>query len=369
MCRERFDVTQLINLLSWQPGHSGFGSYVQRVMPGLPGVRLQLNAQGSACLIPAERWSLQAPPLAPGRLMRFLQRNAMVQHGQPLKRLLRGADVKPELIYSPFFDALLGFAKIPQLITCHDLTPLSHPNSRRAWLKYRLWQPRHLACASQVVAISQHVADQLIAFGVAADRIAIVPNGIAVLHPPVPAPTSDDLIVIARHDANKNLRGLVRALAGVQRRLPRWRGLVRIVGRGVAASAELQGLKRALPRPEALVFIDRLSATDLRTTLRGSLALVSASLEEGFDYPVLEAKAEGIPTVLSDIPVHREFHDTSSLFFPVDDDGAVLADHLSRLTADRLLWRQLSLSGLDRARSLSVESQQQQILRLMNEIR
>ena len=67
-----------------------------------------------------------------------------------------------------------------------------------------------------MVAISRHVADQLIAFGVAADRVVVVPNGIAVLRPPVPAPASEDLLVIARHDANKNLRGLLKALATAQ---------------------------------------------------------------------------------------------------------------------------------------------------------
>ena len=41
-------------------------------------------------------------------------------------------------------------------------------------------------------------------------------------------------------------------------------------------------------------------------------------MEEGFDYPVLEAKAEGIPTLLSQIPVHVEFHAGSSLFFPAE---------------------------------------------------
>ena len=34
-------MTRLINLLSWLPGHSGFGSYVQRVVPQLDGLRLQ----------------------------------------------------------------------------------------------------------------------------------------------------------------------------------------------------------------------------------------------------------------------------------------------------------------------------------------
>ena len=327
-------------------------------MPGIPGIRLQLNAQGQACLIPFEQWASQAPPLAPSRLMRLLQRNAMVQHGQRLKRLLRRADLQPELIYSPFFDALLGFPQIPQLITCHDLTPLSHPNSRKAWLKYRLWQPRHLACATQVVAISQHVADQLVAFGVAADRLVVVPNGIAVVRPPVPAPASEDLLVIARHDANKNLMGLLKALARAQQRLPQWRGVLRIVGRGVVDSEELQAWRGGLPRPEGLELIQQLNPGQLLSTLRSSLALVSASLEEGFDYPVLEAKAEGIPTLLSQIPVHAEFHAGSSLFFPAEDGEEAFAAALARLLADSRLWWDLSASGRELALCLSVTHQQ-----------
>ena len=351
-------MTLLINLLPWQPGHSGFGSYVQRVVPGIPGTRLQLDVQGRACLIPFDQWMTQAPPLAPGRLMRLLQRNAVIQHGQRLRRLLHRADLQPEVIYSPFFDALLAFPQIPQLITCHDLTPLSYPNSRKAWLKYRFWQPRHLACATRVVAISRHVADQLIAFGLASDRVVVVPNGIAVVRPPVPAPASEDLLVIARHDANKNLLGLLKALATAQKCLPQWRGVLRIVGRGVVASPELQGLRRALPRPEGLELIQELNAVDLLAMLRSSLALVSASMEEGFDYPVLEAKAEGIPTVLSQIPVHVEFHAGSSLFFPAEGGEEAFAAALARLLADSRLWWDLSGSGRELALSLSVTHQQ-----------
>lgn len=355
------DLTRLINLLSWQPGHSGFGSYVQRVMPGIPGIRLQLNAQGQACLLSPEQWTAEAPPLASGRWMRLLQRNAMVQHGLRLKSLLLRADLQPELIYSPFFDALLGFPQIPQLITCHDLTPLTHPNSRKAWLKYRLWQPRHLACATRVVAISRHVADQLIAFGVASDRVVVVPNGIAVVRPPVPAPASEDLLVIARHDANKNLGGLLKVLATAQQRLPQWRGVLRIVGRGVEVSPELQALRRALPRPEGLELIQELNSVELLTMLRNSLALVSASMEEGFDYPVLEAKAEGIPTVLSLIPVHVEFHAGSSLFFPAKGGEDAFTAALARLLADSRLWWDLSASGRELALSLSVNHQQRSL--------
>ena len=253
---------------------------------------------------------------------------------------------------------MLAFPQIPQLITCHDLTPLSNPNSRKACLKYRLWQPLHLACATRVVAISRHVADQLKAFGVASDRVVVVPNGIEVVRPSVLAPASEDLLVIARHDANKNLVGLLKALAKAQERLPQWRGVLRIVGRGVVASAELQALRRALPRPEGLELIQELNPVELLAMIRNSLALVSASLEEGFDYPVLEAKAEGIPTVLSQIPVHVEFHAGSSLFFPAEGGEEAFAAALARLLADSRLWWDLSASGRELALSLSVTHQQ-----------
>ena len=361
-------MTHLINLLPWQPGYSGFGSYVQRVIPAISGNRLQLNRHGKPSLISFDDWNPEIPPPAALGLMGFLQANGMVQHGVSLKSLFYRLGFEPGVIYSPFFEALLCFPEIPQLITCHDLTPLNYPNSCKAWLKYRFWQPRHLACATLVVAISRHVADQLLELGMSIDRLVVVPNGIAEVEFPVLSPQSFDLMVIARHDTNKNLRGLLRAIAGVQRLVRNWHGVVRIVGRGVAASSELQALRRALPRPDGLVLIDQLDPQSMRATIRSSLALLSASLEEGFDYPVLEAKAEGIPTLLSDIPVHREFHHNSSLFFPIDDDGSTLADHVSQLMDDSLAWQHLSTAGLLMTRTLSVQDQQQQIIGLIEQL-
>ena len=116
----------------------------------------------------------------------------------------------------------------------------------------------------------------------------------------------------------------------------------------------MQLLHRQLPRPEQVELIEELPKDQLVTCLRSSLYQFPLDTEEGFDYPVLEAKAEGIPTVISDIPVHQEFH-AELLFFPVDDDGTVLAGHLMDLCRDQTLWRDLSQRGLVLARSLSVE--------------
>ena len=80
--------------------------------------------------------------------MRFLQRYSLVQHGLDLPALLQRYGLvvdQLEGIYSPFFDALLLWPEIPQLITCHDLTPLVVSNSRKAWLRYLFWQPSSLS--------------------------------------------------------------------------------------------------------------------------------------------------------------------------------------------------------------------------------
>ena len=353
-------MTRLINLLSWLPGHSGFGSYVQRVVPELEGLRLQLGEDGHGRLVESSQWTTDSPPWAPVSSMRFLQRYSLVQHGLDLTELLQSqglAAKQLEAIYSPFFDALMLWPDVPQLITCHDLTPLVASNSRKAWLRYRFWQPRHCRVATRLIAISRYVADQLVDFGVEAERIEVIPNGISILRLPVQSPSSEDLLALARHDVNKNLPALFRGIAQLQRRWPQWQGVLRIVGRGGRQSALVKKMHCQLPRPQQVVLIDSLPQTQLLQHLRSSLALLSASTEEGFDYPVLEAKAEGTPTLISDIPVHREFHLDSSLFFPVDDDGGALADHVIACLQDRDLWVQLSQAGFELAQQLSLDAQ------------
>lgn len=364
-------MTTLINLLPWQPGHSGFGSYVKRVVPGLPGLRLQLDVEGKGSLVPPEQWSGEMISWAPSRRMRLLQRYSLGQHGLDLDRLLQrhglqSADLAG--VYSPFFDALLCWPQVPQLITCHDFTPLRQSNSRKAWLRYRYWLPRHVRCARRLIAISGTVADQLIEFGAPASDVVVIPNGIAVERQAVPTPGSEDLLVLARHDANKNLAALLKAMAGVQCLLPHWRGTLRIVGRESRLTPGLKQLVAQLPRPDQVQWLVSLTREALLSQLRSSLALVSASTEEGFDYPVLEAKAEGIPTLISDISVHREFHNGSSLFFPIDDNGESLAAHIKALCSGDSTWQQLSTHGYALAQSLSVERQQAQICSQLEEI-
>ena len=98
-------MTQLINLLSWLPGHSGFSSYVQRVVPGLDGLRLQLGEDSRVTLFTPEKWSTEPPVWASGGGKRFSQSYSLVQHGLVINALFKRDGIKLnhfEAIYSPF---------------------------------------------------------------------------------------------------------------------------------------------------------------------------------------------------------------------------------------------------------------------------
>ena len=351
----------LTNLLSWLPGHSGFGSYVQRVLPAIEGYRLQLGDMGQCEILPAHKWTVKPPSWSPNWQMRLLQRYNLVQHGLNFNDVFRHNNLninQVEVIYSPFFDALLAINDVPQLITCHDLTPLVESNSRKAWFRYRYWQPRHCNAASRLIAISSYVADQLMQFGVDSRSIEVIPNGINIERPPVNSPRSENFLVLARHDINKNLPFLLKGIAQLQMLCPHWKGVFRIVGKKGRQTSLVQNLHRQLPNPDQVLFSDTMSQEELIATLRSSMALISASTEEGFDYPILEAKAEGVPTVISNIRVHREFHNDSSLFFSLSDNGLDFSHQVSKLLSDFSLWSQLSREGISLAQSLSLKNQQ-----------
>jgi glycosyltransferase involved in cell wall biosynthesis len=80
--------------------------------------------------------------------------------------------------------------------------------------------------------------------------------------------------------------------------------------------AELQALA---PKKAKITFWNGISDEDYKKLLGHAVALVSASKAEGFGLPLVEAMAEGVPIVCSDIEPFHEVADTVGLFFNPDD--------------------------------------------------
>lgn len=66
-----------------------------------------------------------------------------------------------------------------------------------------------------------------------------------------------------------------------------------------------------------LFWLQDASDGDVRHLLEGSVALVQASISEGFGLPLIEAGSLGVPLLVSDIPVFHEVAGDVATYFPV----------------------------------------------------
>lgn len=355
-------MTFAFNLLPYRPVPTGLSIYVQRLLGSWHGrlpSQLKLSSDGSLLF---SRDSFLAPNQN-SYLMRLALSFAAVQYFVPVAQTLRFHGVTQ--IYSPYPDYLWSLSHLPQTITCHDLSPLFIPNSRRASFYARYVLPRHFHAATRIVAISRTVANQLTDIGISASKVEVIYNGVSGLSFPPNRNQGFDSLCIARHARNKNLGLLLRGFAKFLRQSPDWPGRLIIVGSFGRATHNLRQLERELVLTDRVCWLPYLPTDELRSLLLRSFCLISSSLMEGFDYPLLEAQSFGLPTLASSIPVHEELHHGTSLFFALDDHGDTMAQQLLRLSREPALWRQLSQAGLRNAAAHTSQRQTRELQHLL----
>lgn len=207
---------------------------------------------------------------------------------------------------------------LPMVVTIHDLIPEAWPavttESQLAHRKEAVAQARAVLCVSR--ATRDRLADH---YPWAIEKAIVARPGLS----PLPAAREVEgsrgpyLLHIGKRGAYKDFATVIRSLLRTPPELK-----VVAAGGGPLRAWEQQ-LLRQLGATSRLFVEPIVSDQRLADLLAGSLGLVSASREEGFGLPALEALAAGKPVILSDIPVYRELYSRWAIFFPPGDAEAL----------------------------------------------
>ena len=197
--------------------------------------------------------------------------------------------------------------------------------------------------ADEIVTVSETVAGEIAEHHLTRHRVTVVPNAAdgAPLAAAVPGARARSIVYMGAFIGYKDVATLVRAAA----QLPGW--TLHLASRIQPADRTRLEQVAAEAGGASLVFHDGVDDAAYGRLLDEATALVSASRDEGFGLPVVEAMQRGVPVVLTDIPIFREVGGDAALYAKAGDPAAFAA--AVRRLEDAGEWARRSASSLQEA--------------------
>jgi glycosyltransferase involved in cell wall biosynthesis len=354
-----------LNLVYLLPGETGgMETYARELLPGLAlmdGVRLTAFVNREAAAAADGPWG----EVVPMQVVPVHARNRLEWvRGEQMHVPRLAARAGCDLVHSLASTAPLR-GRLPGVTTIHDLNYRKVPDAHFGvrGLGMRVLVPAAARRARRVLVDAASTRDDLVAdLGVSAEKIDVVPLGVAA--PPQPPPDAANrarerfglgeravVLSVSAKRPHKNLARLLRALAQVPGER---RPLLVLPGYPTPHEEELRRLARELGVTEDVSWPPWVSAEELEGLYAAATCLVFPSLYEGFGLPVLEAMARGVPVACSDRSSLPEVAGDAALLFD-PEDVRTIADAMERLFADAELSGRLARAGRQRAATFTWE--------------
>ena len=226
------------------------------------------------------------------------------------------------------------YAIVPHLFGTTAFAELAWPLAATVWAAERILPSSYRRAWFH--AISESTRDDLIARGIAPERIAVVHPGVDTSrYRPAASPERADpprFVYIGRLKRYKGVEYLLEALALARKQRPE-------LSLDIAGSGDdrprLEALSQRLDLSAAVRFRGFVDEATKVALLRGAVANVFPSPKEGWGITVMEAAACGTPSLASDSPGLRDSvrHGVTGLLVP-HGDPAALAGAMLELAGD-----------------------------------
>lgn len=255
---------------------------------------------------------------------------------------LRAAAIKArvDVFHAPHYVTPLALP-MPLIVTIHDLIHLHQPlRNPIAPLYARAMMARAMRRARRVLTVSEAVKRELVREFGREEKIVVTPNGIeAEFTSDGPRADGRYFLFAGNDKPHKNVALLVEAFS----RLRALRNDVQLVltGADFARYANRDGV----------IVAGFVPTSELAALMRGAIALVQPSAEEGFGLPAAEAMACGAPVITSTAAALVEITGDAALHVEATADA--LMQSMKRLLDDHSLRITLSERAIERAKQFS----------------
>ena len=267
-----------------------------------------------------------------------------------LGRYLR--KTKPELFFSPGYNAPLG-APTPFLFCLHDLNHLAADESMSSLKSIyyeRVVRPA-ISRANAVITVSEYSRDQICEWAeVSVEKVHNVGNGVSpefVVEGPIMY-SEPYFVHVGGAREHKNLRRIMCALKASKQ----------LAGsKLICVGAKIESIldiAKKIKMEDRILCLQNVSDAKLAEIYRGAIALVFASLREGFGLPIVEAMACGCTVITSSFGAMKEVGGSASLFVNPKDIEEI-REKMELVASDNSLRQALKKLGIERAANFTWE--------------
>ena len=209
-----------------------------------------------------------------------------------------------------YINPLLCWGSLKIVTTIHDMVfwDQSDRFAKNIWFWDKRWSTYHaLKISDRVITVSEASRDRIAAhFPWAKDKIVVIPHGLDDSFRRAPFRESKErrFLFVGGRNCYKNFELLVDAFARFGRDVPGW--TLDVVGENASSRESEALLYRRLGIADKVIDHGLVEQAELVELMGRAGAVVIPSLNEGFNFPLLEAMGAGAPVLSSDIPASRE---------------------------------------------------------------